>query len=233
LRLNLPAGNRIIDAVVAHETADVFARARVVRLDRSQFTTLQDTTMSTVDFPTSALLSVVGSAEDGATCELAAVGTEAFVEIDAALRNDVAKRTAMCLLEGEVIRVPLADFQRGLTEAPDFGDRVYRAVRARAFTTEQLVMCNVRHTVVQRLARWLLVAHERVLRSDFPVTHEFLAAMLGTRRASVTEATASLVDRGAIANRRNSIEIVDGAALAAAACECYAVCRGAIEESIA
>ncbi len=231
--MTLPGGNSIIDGVVAHDRSGVLSRARVVSLDRSQVTTEHDTVMHTVDFPISALLSVVGTADDGATCELASVGAEGFVEIDASLRNDVAKRTAICLLEGDVVRMPLADFQRGLKEFPEFENRVYRAVRARVFTTEQLELCNARHPVTQRVARWLLVSAVRVHRTEFAVTHDFLAAMLGTRRPSVSEATASLEERGAIARGRNSITIADAGTLAACACECYAVCRDAIVEGAA
>ncbi len=196
-------------------------------------TTEHDRPMLTVDFPVTAMLSIVGIAEDGASCELAAVGTEGFVEIDAAFRTNVAKRTAVCLFEGAVIRVPIDDFQRGLDRFPEFGSRIYRAVRARAFTTEQMVMCSVRHTVLQRLARWLLMHGARGRRTVFPVTHEFLAAMLGVRRAGVSEAMATLERAGAIAHRRNEIEILDSAPLAEQACECSEVCRAAIEESVA
>ena len=129
--------------------------------------------------------------------------------------------------------MPIADFQRGLADFPEFGDRVYRAVRARVFTTEQIEMCNVRHSVVQRLARWLLVTGLRVTPTDFSITHEFLASMLCARRASITEAVGVLEDGGAVAAGRSSITVADSSALAARACECWFACRDAIAESIA
>jgi len=215
-----------------HES-ELFARARVVRLESSQTTTEHDTVMHTVDFPVTALLSIMGMVEDGATTELAAVGTEAFVEIDAALRTNIAKRSAVCFFEGDVIRVPLEDFQRELQRSPEFSDLVYHAVRARVFTTEQLVLCNVRHSVVQRLARWLLLHAVRGGRDVIPGTHDFIASMLGVRRAGVSEAIADLEKTSAIEHRRNAIEILDADLLAARACECYPISRMAIEEGAA
>jgi CRP-like cAMP-binding protein len=229
----LPRGNRILDRILPLDAQDLFARARVVSLERSSVTTEHDRRMGHVDFPVSAMLSIIGSVADGSSCELATAGVDGFVEIDAALHNDVAKRSAVCLLEGDVIRVPLADFQRALAVMPKFAERVYRAVRARVYVTEQLVLCNARHAIVERLARWLAMARLRSLRNEFPVTHEFLASMLGIRRAGVSEAIALLQARGAITHRRNVIAIADLDALVAAACECYGAARDAIAEATA
>ncbi|MEA2719885.1 MAG: hypothetical protein QOJ39_1749, partial [Candidatus Eremiobacteraeota bacterium] len=109
---------------------------------------------------------------------------------------------------------------------------VRRAVRARIFITEQNEMCNLRHTIVQRLARWLLVASDRLDRKEFPVTHDFLATTLGTRRAGVSVAAATLQTHGAIEYQRGSVTIADLAVLADKSCECYEACRAAIEETL-
>ena len=76
-----------------------------------------------------------------------------------------------------------------------------------------------------RCARWLLLTHDRVAADQFPITHEFLAQMLGVRRASVTEAVGTLQQAGLIAYRRGKMTVVDRAGLVAAACECYRVIR--------
>ena len=207
--------------------------ARAVHLDRAEITIEHDRVMTTVDFPVTAMLSVIGSVEDGATCELAGVGSEGFVEIDAAFRTNVAKRSAICLFEGEVVRMPLDDFQRGLAVDAEFARRVYAAVRARVYVTEQLQLCNVRHPVERRLARWFALARVRSARDEFPVTHEFLASILGVRRAGVSEATTALEARGALGHRRGTIAVADAHALEQAACECFTACRNAIEESFA
>jgi Crp-like helix-turn-helix domain len=227
-----PPGNRLLDAL-PDEDAEVLSRnARLVTLQRTECTTIGRTQMHCVDFPVSALMSVVDTLANGTTYELASVGSEGFVEIDAALCADIALRTASCQFPGDVVRMPIEDFHAGLQESAAFARLVYHAVRARVFVTEQNTMCNLRHTIVERLARWLLVASERLDRKDFPVTHEFLATTLGTRRAGVSVAAATLQSHGGIEYQRSSVTIKDLSLLAQDACECYEACRDAINETL-
>ena len=188
--------------------------------------------MANVDFPVSALMSVMGLLQNGVTYEVASVGTEGFVEVDAALESDVSLRSAACQFPGEAVRMSLKDFQQALTWSRTFAYAVRRAVRARIFITEQTQICNLRHTVPQRLSRWLLVASERLARQEFSVTHEFLATILGVRRAAVTIALAQLQGAGAVRQRRGIIAINDPNRLADNTCECYAECWAAIEETL-
>jgi CRP-like cAMP-binding protein len=95
--------------------------------------------------------------------------------------------------------------------------------------TEQLATCNLKHAIVERLARWLLMTRDRLERAEFKITHDFLAMMLGSRRAGVSQAAATLQGVGCIAYRRGIVVILDADALAARACECYALERDAIE----
>jgi Crp-like helix-turn-helix domain len=227
------SGNRILDALPAAGAERLAPHARVLSLERGQPTTQHDTVMQCVDFPLTALMSVSGTLESGTTYELASVGAEGFVEIDAALDSRIALRSASCQFPGDVVRMPIDRFQAALEDSRPFARLVRRAVRARVFVTEQSEMCNLRHTIAERLARWLLVARERLRRDDFRVTHEFLATILGTRRAGVSEAAAVLQARGAIVYRRGNVAIGDLEQLVNASCECYAVCRAAIEETFA
>ena len=223
----LPPGNFIVDVVAAREPA-ILRNAKVVSLERAETTTLRDGLMTTVDFPVTALMSIIGILEDGGTCEIASVGTDAFVEIDAALRTTTAKRTSLCSFGGDVVRMPLPDFQAALVSSALFADLVYHAVRARVFVTEQLEMCNAKHTVGERLARWFLLASLRLNRNEFSVTHDFLSSIMGTRRASVSAATAALEARGGIYHARKLVMIKDRTRLESDACECYAACADAI-----
>ncbi len=228
-----PRGNRLLDALPGTDADRLSARARLITLKRTECTAFHDKLMLTVDFPISALMSVMGTLESGVTFEVASIGTEGFVEVDAALDADVALRSASCQFAGDVVRMPIEDFQAGLDTSRDFARLVRRAVRARVFVTEQSVMCNLKHTVVNRLARWLLTARDRLTRTDFPVTHEFLAMILGARRASVSLGVAALQRAGAVDSERGAVAIRDVGVLATLSCECYAACRAAIDETIA
>jgi CRP-like cAMP-binding protein len=201
----------------------------VVALERQQHTNYFDAPMRSVDFPIDAVMSVVATLANGSTCEVATVGREGFVEIDAALAARIAHRTSFCQVPGHVARMPFESFVAELEASAEFKALVMRSVRARAFMTEQLATCNLKHTVIERFARWLLMTRDRLERSDFNVTHEFLAMMLGARRAGVSQAAATLQAAGCIAYRRGIIMILDHEALAARVCECYAAEREAIE----
>ncbi len=87
--------------------------------------------------------------------------------------------------------------------------------------------CNGRHHTDQRLARWLLMAHDRARTDEFPMTHEFLAMMLGVRRAGVTVAAGLLQRAGLVRYERGCVEVTDRPGLESAACECYGVVRRA------
>lgn len=230
--LPFPPGNRILDALPQADAARLSKLSRIVTLERGNRTAAEGRAMVNVDFPVTALMSVMGMLQNGVTYEVASVGTEGFVEVDAALDSDVALRSASCQFPGDVVRMSLSDFQHALTWSRAFAYSVRRAVRARIFITEQTQMCNLRHTVPQRLSRWLLVASERLAREEFSVTHEFLATILGVRRAGVTIALAQLQGAGAIQQGRGTIAIRDADRLAASTCECYAECWAAIEETL-
>ena len=202
-------------------------------MERGEATTQAETVMQCVDFPISALMSVTGLLESGTMFEIASVGREGFVEIDAALDSNIALRSAVCSFPGESVRMSLETFQMMLQTSRPFARLARRTVRARVFVTEQNSMCNLRHSISERLARWLLVACERLERRDFPVTHEVLATILGTRRAGVSEAAALLQVQGAIEYQRGLVAIGDPERLADASCECYEACRAAIEETFA
>jgi CRP-like cAMP-binding protein len=224
-----PFGNRLLAALSAATRARVAATLDIVALARQQYTNRYDTPMRTVDFPIDTVMSVVATLTNGSTCEVATVGREGFVEVDAALASRIAQRTSFCQIPGHVARMPIEAFQAELDANPEFRTTVLRSVRARAFMTEQLATCNLKHTIIERFGRWLLMTRDRLGRREFNVTHEFLAMMLGSRRAGVSQAAATLHAAGAIAYRRGIVRILDDDVLAARACECYAEERDAIE----
>ena len=224
-----PAGNRIFDRAAQLGLGQIFRNARLQNLRRSDVATSECSQMLTVDFPVTALMSIVGTFADGSTAEITTIGPEAFVEIDSALRHDIALRTSLCLVEGSVIRLPVSDFQRALIEHSKFADLVYHAVRVRAFMTEQMALCGIHHSTEQRLARWLLLATYKLNIDAITITHESISGLLGTRRASISVAAKAIQDTHAIRYVRGRIEIADRDALVSWSCPCYDECRHALE----
>jgi CRP-like cAMP-binding protein len=96
----------------------------------------------------------------------------------------------------------------------------------------QTVACNTRHPVEGRLARWLLMYHDRLERDEFELTHEFMANMLGVRRASVSEVAIKLQGRGFISYQHGRVKILDRKGMEEFACECYPVVKKKFKDSL-
>jgi CRP-like cAMP-binding protein len=108
--------------------------------------------------------------------------------------------------------------------------RLQQFSQVMAMQVTQIAACNRLHEVNERLARWLLMSADRIASNSVPLTHELLAQMLGTRRSSVTVAVGMLQKAGLIAHSRGDVKIIDRQKLEEAACECYGIMLGQIEE---
>jgi CRP-like cAMP-binding protein len=181
-----------------------------------------------VDFPVDAVIAVIATTPSGRTVEVAAIGSEGYVETDALLQSAIASRSAVCRFPGRVLRMSNEDFQRSLQTKLDFVHVIRRATHARFFITEQAVLCNVHHSMDQRLARWLLIARDRSGRDHFMVTQAELAGVLGVRRAGISLTVARLRRAGAITSVRGGVVVADYDRLLEESCECYGLMREAI-----
>jgi len=170
--------------------------------------------------------------KNGDTVEVGTVGSESFVESEATLNASVSSRTAFCQVEGRVCRMRIERFEERMTSSPGFARFMRQNVRAVLFSSQQFTVCNVKHSILERCARWLAMTSDRVGRPEFTLTHEFLAIMLGVRRASVSEAADELYRTGAIKYQRGSVIVVDTAILRGSACECYDASKSAFAESL-
>ncbi len=226
------SGNRLLDALPLSDRADLEADLEMITLDAHKFTQSVGGALKHVDFPIDAVLSVVATLENGDTVEVGTVGSEGFVESDAALCSVLSQRTSFCQVRGTVGRMTIGRFEARMASSTSFARLMRRNVRAALFSAQQFAACNVKHSIQQRCARWLSMTQDRVGSATFMLTHEFLAIMLGVRRASVSEAADALQTIGAITYRRGSVVVLDRALLNAAACECYEACKLAFKASL-
>jgi CRP-like cAMP-binding protein len=232
VRHEYEGGNRLLDALAATQLDTVAADLQILTVDRRQGGTEPGQSFGHVDFPMSAVFSVVAIVDSGDFAEVGSIGREGFVPAQVALGAASARRTTFCQIPGVVARMPIEPFRRALETCPAFATLVQRSVEARLFTSEQLTACNLMHSVVERCARWLLTMRDQLGRDDFPLTHEFLAAMLGVRRAGVTQAAGSLSEAGAIVYRRGQMTIENVERLNASSCECYQASRAMQEHAL-
>jgi CRP-like cAMP-binding protein len=178
-------------------------------------------------FPIDAVVSILTTLSDGAGVEIATVGNEGMVGSSVVLGSHTMPAREFCQVQvpGRLLRMDRAAFIDVLARDEPFRHVVHRYVRALFSQIAQQVACNALHSVEERCCRWLLLTHDRVQTDSFPITQEFLAQMLGVRRASVTLAAGTLQQAGLIHYRRGTMTIVDREGLEDVSCECYQVLR--------
>jgi CRP-like cAMP-binding protein len=196
----------------------------VIRLPLKQFLHRPGDVIEYVYFPGDGFCSELTVLESGEMVEVATIGREGMVGIFAANDGHVAPSAAMVQAESEICyRLPATVFRSELDRGGRFSELVTRYTHAHTAFIMQSTACNAVHTVEQRLARWFLMAHDRVAKDEFPLTQEFVAMMLGVARPTVTIVAGTLQKAGLIAYRRGTVTILDRERLEAAACECYRV----------
>jgi CRP-like cAMP-binding protein len=167
------------------------------------------------------LASLVVLTSDGRSVEVAIVGHEGMVGTPLAVGLHRGPYRAIMQIPGTAVRIKSDTLEERLPATPEMRLVLNRYVLVQGLQIAQIAACNRLHEIEQRLARWLLMCQDRVDSEFLPVTHEFLAQMLGTGRPSVSLAAGILQRAGTIENLRGTVRILNRKELEAAACECY------------
>jgi CRP-like cAMP-binding protein len=179
--------------------------------------------VSFAHFPNAGLISLLVATKDGKTVEAGVVGNEgvAGIAIVVGLTKSPLREVALIATDGFKIRA--GAMLNILKSTPQLQMTLSRYAVVQGMQIAQTVACNRLHRIEQRLARWLLMAHDRVGSRTVPMTHDFLATILGTNRPTVSYAAAILQRRKSIEYMRGTVKIVNRKKLEASACECYHV----------
>ncbi len=223
------AANRLLAALPAMEYDRLRPRAELVTPGIKEPLYAAGRPIAHVYFPLSGVFSMVATMDDGAIMEVATIGSEGMVGLPAFLGAGTSPLTTFAQVEGEALRLAAATLRELAGPGSRLHDRLQRYTQALFILTAQSVACNRLHPVEARCGRWLLMTHDRVGGAQFPLTHEFLAQMLGVRRASVTEVAGRLQTAGLIRYQRGVITVLDRPGLEASACECYRGIRGELD----
>lgn len=189
--------------------------------------------MEYVYFPGNSMVSLISRTPAGETVEVGLVGFEGMVNISAVLGVDDSAHEAIVQIPDGGMRLPVQVLREEFRLAGALHDLLLRYTQGLLVMTSQIAACNRLHTVSERLARWLLMSDDRCPSDDLPFTQDFLALMLGTRRAGVTEAARVLQAEGYINYKRGHIQIIDREGLRDFSCDCYEIVRAEFDQLIA
>lgn len=217
--------NRILRSLPSSEYKAMQPHLELVRLPMGRIVQESGQEMDHVFFPNHGVLSMLTVLDNGDLVEIATVGNEGMADLSVFLGLKVSHSRLLVQVPGDALRMDRKSFLDFVSRSERLRILLGRFMVAMFVLVSQSAACNRLHTIEERAARWLLMTHDRVDSDTFPITHDFLASMLGVRRPSVTLAAGMLQKAGFISYSRGRMTILDRAGLEASACECYAIVR--------
>ena len=217
--------NHLLAALPSGVLTQLLPRMQPVALDLREVLHAPEAPVEAVHFVEAGWVSMVARLEDGLSAEVGLVGREGMVGLPLVFGVEAAGVEGLVQGPGTALRMEAGAFRRALDEHPAFRALLFRYGEFMRAQVTQTAACNGNHGLEQRLARWLLMSHDRAGSDHFPMTHEFLAVMLCVHRPSVTVAARLLQRAGLIRYGNGIITVVDRPGLEAATCECHGVVK--------
>jgi CRP-like cAMP-binding protein len=218
-----PVKNKILLAMPDNEYE--LMRGDLTYVDLPSHLSLHEPTQNIefVYFPNQGMVSQVVVTKDGRTVEVGVVGKEGFVGAGLAVGLSRSSVREVIQIAGDGFRMPGYALERILRLAPQLQVLLNRHTGLQGMQVAQTAACNRLHDIEQRLSRWLLMTQDRVNSGSLPITHDFVATMMGTDRSTVSLAASVLQKKGIIDYVRSAVKIVNRRKLEKSACECYDV----------
>ena len=220
-----PIANRLLAALPPEDLARLRRHLEPVALPLRKTLSKPGRVIDYAYFPEQGMVSLVAPLADGSFIEVGVIGREGCVGTAVLFGVDTYPAEAMVQVAGSALRIGTHALQREAGRSGALMRLLLRFTHALHVQVTQSAACNGRHTLQERLARWLLMTRDRIDSDLVPLTHDFLSMMLGARRAGVTVAVGALKSAGLIRNSTGRITIFDPAGLEAASCECYRVVK--------
>jgi CRP-like cAMP-binding protein len=218
-------GNRLLAHLPAEELALLRPHMEQVQLAHGQQIILPHVPIRDLFFPLNALLSLVTTMEDGASVESGSIGREGMSGVPVLLDAVETTMPTFVQIPGEAIRIKASVVKEVYERGGELKKILNRYIHTVIVVGSQSTACNRLHNIEARLARWLLASSDGIGSQEVNITHEYLAVMLGVRRAGVSEAAAKLQERNLIRYNRGNVTIIERESLEMSACECYRAIR--------
>jgi CRP-like cAMP-binding protein len=218
-------GNIILRGLPAAEWSQLLASLEFVRLRLHQVLHEAGEAIKSGYFLNDGMSSVLTVQPDGESVEVGLIGREGFVGLPVIFGFRTSALRIITQGDGTAYRVDVGVLRNLLVHAPALELQLQRYSMILGIQSTQLAACNRLHDVEERLARWLLMSHDRIGGKTLPLTQEFLAQMLGTRRSTVSVAAGVLQKAGMISYTRGNVTILNKSKLEEAACDCYELIR--------
>ncbi|WP_135466682.1 Crp/Fnr family transcriptional regulator [Crenalkalicoccus roseus] len=216
--------NRLLVALPPEEQERLRPHLEPVALRSGQTLHWRGAPMLHVHFVEEGLVSVLAPAGGRDEVEAWQVGTQGLVGLPLILGGHTCPYRHLVLIGGRAMRIPAAALRRACEARPALRHALLAHARAAMLQAAQNTVCAVRHSLRQRLARWLAQARRELGRDELGLTHAMLSHVLGARRASITTAVGELEDAGILRQRRGRILVLDREGLERAACGCHRFC---------
>jgi len=201
--------NRLLAKMSSQDWALVSPHLETIALKERQVVEVPNKPITHVYFVETGVVSVVAVNEEDHRIEVGVIGKEGMTGVPLVLGDDRAQHSAYMQIGGNGRRMPAAAFLDALGRSESLRSLMMKSAQAFMIQTAHTALANGRAKLEERLARWLLMAHDRLDSDSVPLTHEFLAVMLGVRRAGVTVALHSFERRGLITTKRGQLTLVD------------------------
>ncbi|MBB3019327.1 CRP-like cAMP-binding protein [Microvirga lupini] len=222
--------NRLLTILPPEDLRWLEAQLECTQLSRGEVLAEEGELLQHTYFPQSAVVSLVRTLKDGQVAEMATFGREGLVGLafEGIPLQSFGRYTVQ--IPGAALRIDTMGLHKASLVRPAIRSMILRYTELLMSLTLRSAACNAAHSVEARAGRWIIATCDRVNRQNIPLTHEFLAEMLGVQRSTVSMVLHGFQSRGLIHQGRGSITVVDRPGLQQAACECYGALREKYEK---
>ena len=217
--------NRILSALPHEEFERLRPKLRDINFHLGEIVYRPEQQMDYAYFVNRGVISWLAAVENGNTVETGVIGPEGIAGVPVILGANSTPNQGLAQSDVQASRIASKDLVTEFRQNGKLSQLLLRFVQSMFTQVAQTAACNRLHTLDQRLARWLLMTHDRIGESKLPLTQEFLSRMLGVRRAGVSVAANSLRQQGLIDYHRGDIVVVDRPGVEGLSCECYQIVK--------